>query len=98
MLEGKRLVVKDWFHEKKMNELKKDVQSTNVFAILKETEKALQVFVGDPCLFMTYWCPKSCIEERPEVEKSGVINNITFICDSFEEAFERWNFEMSFYR
>lgn len=93
-----RLVVKDWFHEKKMNELGKDVQTTNVYAILKETEKAYNVFVGDVSKFMTYWVPKSCIEEVPEIDKFGMVHNEAVEGMNFDEVLEDWKSEMSFYK
>lgn len=93
-----RLVVKDWFHENKMKELKKDVQSTNVYAILKETEKAYNVLVGDTRECMTYWVSKSCVIEVSEIDKYGMSHKECLENVTFEEAFEDWKAEMDFYR
>lgn len=89
----KRLVVKEWFHEMKMNEKRKDVQSCEVFAILKETEKAYNVFVGSTTKCMTYWVPKSQVEEMENEE-----NKVTLICDDYDEVYKMWNIEMGYYR
>lgn len=93
-----RLAVKDWFHEKKMNEMKKDVQCTDIYAILKETEKAYNVFVGDVSKFMTYWVPKSCVIEVPEVDEFGAHHRECLIDTEFDEVLADWRAEMRFYR
>ena len=92
-----RLVVKDWFHENKMNELKKDVQTTNVFAILKETEKAYNVFVAGAYSFMTYWVPKSCVEEVEETDEYGAHHNEAIVGMSFDDVLSNWKAEREFY-
>lgn len=74
----KMLVVKDWFHEKKMNEKRRNVQCTKVFAILKETEKAYNVLVGDPVCTMTYWVPKSCTEEVESNELDFTLEDVDY--------------------
>lgn len=93
-----KLVVKDWFHEKKMNELKRNVQSTRVFAILKETEKAYNVFVGDSTRFMTYWVPKSCVIVLNEQDSEWQYCHDAIEGIDFDTALAEWNLEMSFYR
>lgn len=91
---GKQLIVKEWFHVNKMNELKKNVQSNEVYAILKETEKAYNVLVGASTKTMTYWVPKSQVEEAELIDgKRGTITDVTY-----DEAWKDWNSEMSFYR
>lgn len=94
MREEKRLVVKDWFHEKKMNELGKNVQSTTVFAILKETEKAYNVFVGDTASSMTYWVPKSCTEWLEEENE----DRRTISDEDYNTVHQLWRAEMKFYK
>ena len=93
-----KIVVKDWFHEKKMNEMHKNVQSTRVFAILKETEKAYNVFVGDSTRFMAYWVPKSCVNILSEQDAEWQYCNDAIEGIDFETAMNEWNLEMSFYR
>lgn len=93
-----RLQVKEWFHEKKMNELGKDVQTTDVFAILKETEKAYNVFIGSTTKFMAYWVPKSCVIEVEEKDKNGMIHNEAKEGLDFDSVVEKWKEEMSSYK
>ena len=80
-----------------MNELKKDVQTTNVFAILKETEKAYNVFVADAYSFMTYWVPKSCVEEVEEIDEYGAHHNEAIVNMSFDDVLSNWKAEREFY-
>lgn len=92
-----KLAVKDWFHENKMNEKHKDVQSTNVFAILKESEKAYYVFVGDTRKSMAYWCPKSCTEEVPAIDDNGRNHSDALENLTYDEAYVAWKEEVAFY-
>lgn len=82
-----RMAVKDWFHAKKMNEMHRNVQNTDVFAILKESEKALQVMVGDAshgC--MVYWAPKSCLVEVEAEDAQGKRHPEALTGLTYEEA------------
>lgn len=93
-----RIAVKEWFHDKKMTEMNRDVWNTDVFAILKETEKAYNVFVGDTTSCATYWVPKSCVIEMPETDENGAHHREALTNITWEEAKDAWNAEMSFYR
>ena len=84
------LNVKEWFHNKKANEKKKRVNSSHIFAILKETEKAYNVLVGDTKWTMTYWVPKSCTEI---ISEGRTLTGLTY-----EEAAAEWNSEMAMFR
>lgn len=86
------LVVKDWFHEKKMNEKRRNVQSTKVFAILKETEKAYNVLVGDAVKSMTYWVPKSCTVEEESDDFSFTLVDVTY-----DEAYAEYKSHMAMF-
>ena len=90
-----KIIVKDWFHEKKMNEKKRNVQTTEVFAILKETEKAYNVFVGDANCSMTYWVPKSCVEIK-DTEKEGW-GESSVACEDYNEAYSNWKLDAETY-
>lgn len=57
-------VMKDWFANKLANEIKHNICSADIFAILKETEKAVYAMISlsanrSKCV----WIPKSCIEK-----------------------------------
>jgi len=78
----KSYYVKDWFHEKKMNEMQRNVQGTEVIAISKQSEKAAYVTVAGGTSFMSYWCPKSCMEEHDIPEDAEG----THIVKTYEEA------------
>lgn len=78
-----RFAVKAWFHKNKMKEIGKNVKSVNVFAILKESEKAVQVFVGDNRTYAVYWCPKSCLNDRHSGEQ-------TIFCNNFNKVYRRF--------
>lgn len=98
------MVVKDWFHEKKMNELRKNVQSTNVLAVLQESEKALKVLVADTSSSMTYWVPKTCVIEVEEWsdedgQRGQAVHHHKYITTSnYEEAIEYATLMMSMYK
>lgn len=89
--------VKDWFHEKKMNEMRKNVQTTDIFAIIKETEKAAQVLVGTPNAYMVYWCPKSCMIDTVE-DAQGKAHPEVLTGMTYEEAINEFKTQMSVYR
>ena len=61
----KELHIKDWFANKLANELRTNLHSTKIFAVLRETEKAYNVMLCEYGRALTCWVPKSCTEERP---------------------------------
>lgn len=63
----KFITVKDWFANKAANELGKNITMCDVFAILKETEKAVYAMLNVGCYQRkTMWIPKSVlVEENP---------------------------------
>lgn len=64
----KRLVVKDWFARKKAQEKNRTFYTNDIYAIVGETEKAVEVVcVSDSTGFNSFFCPKSCLEI--EIEK-----------------------------
>lgn len=65
-MENKEIAVKDWFANKVANELGRNITMCYVFAILKETEKAVYAMLNVGCYQRkTMWIPKSVlVEER----------------------------------
>ncbi len=56
--------VKDWFAIKVLKEKKLNMTNqANVYAIFKETEKAIYCMMCDCAVFTMTWVPKSCLEE-----------------------------------
>ena len=65
----KFLTVKDWFANKVANELGKNITMCDVFAILKETEKAVYAMLNVGCYQRkTMWIPKSVLVEEDPAE------------------------------
>lgn len=65
----KFITVKDWFANKVANELGKNITMCYVFAILKETEKAVYAMLNVGCYQRkTMWIPKSVLVEEDPAE------------------------------
>lgn len=65
MLQGKSYTVKEWFANKVANEVKRNISMCDVFAIMKETEKAVYAMLNLGCDFgKCMWIPKSVLIER----------------------------------
>lgn len=64
----KFLTVKDWFANKVANELGKNITMCDVFAILKETEKAVYAMLNVGCYQRkTMWVPKNpCLLKKTQ--------------------------------
>jgi hypothetical protein len=81
------LIVKDWFADKKCKENKRHMNSTNIFAIVKESEKAAYVMVADSNLrSFCFWCPKSQIETREDVDTETLPAGKTY--DEYKARFD----------
>ena len=62
----KQLHMKEWFANKVANEIRCNLRTTEIFAVLRETEKALYVMLSiAPGCNRCIWVPKSCTEECP---------------------------------
>lgn len=62
----KQLHMKEWFANKVANEIRHNLHTTEIFAILRETEKAVYAVLAiEPGCTRCTWIPKSCIEEQP---------------------------------
>lgn len=56
--------VKNWFANKVLNEKGvKMMDQANVYAIFKETEKAVYAMMCDCGCYILTWIPKTCLEE-----------------------------------
>lgn len=76
----KTYTVKDWFANKIANEIKMNINMCEVFAVMKETEKAVYAMLNLGCdRKKTMWVPKSVL-----VEKDGRYG--TLITESYEDA------------
>ena len=65
----KFITVKDWFADKVANELGKNITMCYVFAIFKETEKAVYAMLNVGCYQRkTMWIPKSVLVEEDPAE------------------------------
>lgn len=88
----KGLLVKEWFASKVFAEKRNGCMYDNgIYAILKETEKAMYVMLGGVVHFVYTWVPKSLIyEDERDIE--------TYKFDSFEacEAFRKM--QLSFHK
>lgn len=58
-----KIKVKSWFANKVLNEKKVRLSNASLYAILKETDKAVYGMMADSANFVFAWFPKSCLEE-----------------------------------
>lgn len=93
---GHQLTVKDWMARKIKEEknLSGNFHYTEVYAILKETEKAYQVMMTWGTFPLTTWVPKSATE-WVETDREDFI---TATFDSYEEAKASFEADWKFYR
>ena len=79
------LTIKEWWIKKNYNQQEAYLINSADLEVLKETEKAVQIKASSDYGTLTFWCPKSCIEEL-EAEKKyedalpigSVINHTSF--------------------
>lgn len=92
MTKGKSYTVKDWFGNKVANEVQRNITMCDVFAILKETEKAVYAMLNLGCDFRKcMWVPKSVLVEN-EVGKTeiGTYNYETLFIEDYDTAVEEF--------
>lgn len=88
---GKSYTVKEWFANKVACEVKRNISMCKVFAIIKETEKAVYAMLNlgynsRKCM----WIPKSVLIENEVGEsENGTYNHETIFVESYDEALER---------
>ena len=89
---GKCYSVKEWFANKVANEVKSNIAFCDVFAILKETEKAVYAILKLGCNFhKTMWIPKSALVEEEVGENDwGAMRYETWRADTYEEALKEY--------
>lgn len=84
--------VKDWFANKVANEIKRNIYMCDVFAILKETDKAVYAMLNlGTDLKKTMWIPKSVlIESEVGFDGNGKMHYETFFIEDYEKACEEF--------
>lgn len=91
--------VKDWFANKVANEVKKNISMCEVFAIVKETEKAVYAMLNLGTDFhKTMWVPKSVlIENEIGEDANGFFHHETIVAD-YDEALEAFKAHWNMYK
>ena len=93
MLEkGKSYTVKDWFGNKVANEVKHNIMACDLFAILKETEKAVYAMLYIGCGHKKcMWVPKSVlVMNEVGYGDNGFYNHETLFIEDYEKAVEEF--------
>lgn len=101
MLEqGKSYTVTDWFGNKVANELKRNITMCDVFAILKETEKAAYCMLTyDVDKRKCMWVPKSALVKRDVgTQENGSYAHLTLFTEDYEYAVEELKAHWSCYK
>lgn len=100
MKNGMSYTVKEWFANKVANEVGRNITACDIFAIIKETEKAVYAMLdlGVGCR-KTMWIPKSVLVEREIGEgEFGAYNHETHFIENYDEAVEAINVFWNQYR
>lgn len=99
---GRTYTIKEWFGNKLANEIGRNITSGEIFAILKETEKAVyaMLHIGGTSR-KTTWIPKSVLvdttdEEYDEAEGDGRFPLI--INDNYDEVVKAWDSHWDMFR
>ena len=77
----KQLCMKEWFANKLCREIRYSLHTADIFAVLRETEKAMYVMLKECGKPFCTWVPKSCVEEF-----EGYADNHTLLNVSYEKA------------
>ena len=89
---GKSYTVKTWMANKIANEIKMHISACDVFAIIKETEKAVYAMLDLGCGHRkTMWIPKSALESFNIVENPFERAYYETIYATYDEAVEAFN-------
>ncbi len=93
MKKGMSYSVKEWFANKVANEVQKNIEMCDVFAILKETEKAVYAMLDIGCNSRkTMWVPKSVlVEHEVGYGEESESHYETLFIESYDEAVERFS-------
>ena len=87
---NKSYEVKDWFADKVAQEVSKNISMCEVFAILKETEKAVYAMLNLGTNFrLCKWVPKSVLVElEAGKQENGTIKYETIFEEDYDKCVE----------
>lgn len=97
---NKSYTVKDWFAKKVAQEVKQNLMMCDVFAVIKESEKAVYAMLnlGDGHR-KTQWVPKSVLVENEIGEDERMTyHHETIINNNYDEVAEKFNSFWNLYR
>lgn len=97
----KSYTVKEWFADKVANEVRRNINCCDVFAILKESEKAVYAMLNLGCDFRKCtWIPKSVLVENEigEDEVTKAYHHETYIEADYDKAVEMFKVFWSQYK
>lgn len=80
----KQLVMKEWFANKTCRELRRNLHSADIFAVIRETEKAMYVMLREIGKPICVWVPKSCVETVSGSDDFHTIFNVSYETAAFE--------------
>ena len=80
----KQLCMKDWFANKTCRELRRNLHSADIFAVLRETEKAIYVMLREYGKPICIWVPKSCVESVSGSADFHTLFNVSYETAAFE--------------
>ena len=91
MEKGLAYEVKDWFADKVANEVKRNINRCSVFAIMKETEKAVYAMLDLGADFRKcMWVPKSVLVEYvPGEQENGFYKYETIFEEDYNTCVEK---------
>lgn len=100
MTKGKAYVVKDWFANKIANEIGRNINMCDIFAVLKETEKAVYAMLNLGCDFRKCtWIPKSAlIEKEVGYDEFERYNYETLFIEDYEKAVKEFKMHWDMFR
>ena len=85
------MTIKSWFLNKNFNQQQRYIIETaqmgGELEIVKETEKAYFFKIESEFGAFTFWCPKSCIEEKTVVVSPEIITKAEVNNNNYEEKF-----------
>lgn len=61
------LYIKDWFLQKNLTDSQRQLFADGEKEQIGETEKAVKIKVKADNGEFTFWCPKSCLADKPEI-------------------------------
>lgn len=87
---NKSYAVKDWFANKVANEVKRNITMCDVFAILKETDKAVYAMLNLGCDFRKcMWVPKSVLEvSEVGLDAAEIMHHETIFEEDYDKCVE----------